>query len=87
MFATIELAAQEALRAREREQKKSTEEEKQKIEENLRKSHQVNDWLKQEKKKLLQEKDKLRQMAEGEIEFLKEEPRSKKIGKTVPKDR
>ena len=55
-----ELEAQEALRAREREQKKATEDEKRRLKENLRKSCQLNDRLKEEKEKLLQEKDKLR---------------------------
>ena len=41
-----ELAAQEALREKEREQRKLVEEEPQRIEENLRKSHANNDWLK-----------------------------------------
>ena len=68
-----ELVAQEALRAREREQKKATEEEKRKIEENLWKSHQLNDRLKEEKKKSLQEKDKLQRSVEVKIERIKEE--------------
>ena len=34
----------------------------------LRKSHLNNNWLKEEREKLLQEKDKLRRMAEPEIE-------------------
>ena len=54
-----DLEGQEALRGREWEQKKAIEEEKRKIEENLWKSHQLNDRLKEEKKKSLQEKDKL----------------------------
>ena len=75
-----ELAAQEALRTRERTLKKANEEEQRKIvenlrraEENLRKGHQAYDRLKEEKEKVLQEKDKLRRMAETDIERLKEE--------------
>ena len=68
-----ELEAQEALRTKEREQKKATEEEKRKIEKKLRKSQQLTDQLKEDKEKLLQEKDKVRRSAEVEIERLKEE--------------
>ena len=46
------MAAQDALRAREREQKKAAEEGKQKIEEKLRRSQQLTDQLKEEKEKL-----------------------------------
>ena len=63
-----ELAAHEALRERERAQKQTTEEEKQRLEENLRKSHAHNDRLKEERENLLHEKDKLRRMVEIEIE-------------------
>ena len=68
-----ELAAQKALRARYREQKKTPEEEKRKIEENLQKTQAANNRLKEEKDKLLQEKDKLHRIAKGEIERLKKE--------------
>ena len=77
-----DLAAQEALRAKERELKKVAEEEQRKTTDNLRqaeeclrKGHEAYDWLKEEKEKLLQEKDKLRRSAEVEIEWLKEELR------------
>ena len=70
-----ELAAQEALRAGEWEQKKVAEEEKPKIEENIRKTHQLNDRLKEEKEKLLQEKYKLRRSTEVKMQWLKEELR------------
>ena len=80
-----DLAAQEALRARERELKMAAEEEQRKTadnlrraEESLRKGHQAYDRLKEEKEKVLQEKDKLRRMAETEIERLKEELRQQK---------
>ena len=63
-----ELAAQEALRGREREQKKATEDENMRIEEALWKSPTNNDRLKEECDKLLQEKDKLWRSAEVEIE-------------------
>ena len=59
-----ELAAQEALRTREKELKKAVEEEQRKTaenlrraEENLRKGHIAFDRLKEEKEKLLKEKD------------------------------
>ena len=75
-----ELAAQEALRAREREWKKEAEEEQRKTadslcrpKESLRKGHQAYDRLKEENEKLLQEKGKLQRSAEVEIERLKEE--------------
>ena len=54
-----ELAAQETLREKEWEHKKLAEEEQWRVEENLRKSHANNDRLKEEREKLLQEKDKL----------------------------
>ena len=44
----------------------------------MRKGHQAYDWLKEEKEKLLQEKDKLRRLTEVEIERLKEELRQQK---------
>ena len=53
-----DLAAQEALQAREREQRK-TADNLRRTEESLRKGHQANDRLKEEKEKVLQEKDKL----------------------------
>ena len=65
-----ELAAQEALRGDEREQKKLAEEERWEVEETLRKSQANNDQLKEEREKLLQDKDKLRRQAETEIHFL-----------------
>ena len=65
-----ELATQEALRGREREQKKATEEGKRRIEEALHKSLANNDQLKEEREKLMQEKDKLSCSAEAEIERL-----------------
>ena len=75
-----ELTAQEALRTREPDLKKAVKEEQQKTienlrraEENLRKGHLAYDRLKEEKEKVLQEKDKLRRMADTEIERLKEE--------------
>ena len=40
-----------------------------------RKSYQLNDRLKEEREKLLQEKDKLRRLGEVKIEWLKEELR------------
>ena len=43
-----------------------------------RKSYQLNEWLKEEKEKLLQEKDKLQLSAEVEIDRLKEELRQQK---------
>jgi chromosome segregation ATPase len=80
-----ELAAQEALRSRERELKtaaeaelKKTAENLRRAEESLRKGHQAYDRLKEEKDKVLQEKDKLRKTAETEIERLKEELRQQK---------
>ena len=80
-----ELAAQEALRSRERDLNKAAKEELKKtaknlcrVEENLRKGHQAYDRLKDEKEKVLQEEDKLRRMAEIEIERLKEELRQQK---------
>ena len=80
-----DLAAQEALRARERELKKAAEEEQRRTadslrrtEESLRRGHQAYDRLKEEKDKLLQEKEKLRRMEEVEIEHLKEELRQQK---------
>ena len=48
------------------------------MEENLRKSQANNDWLKEEHEKLLQDKDKIRRMAETEIKRLKEEFRQQK---------
>ena len=65
-----ELAAQEALREKEREQRKLAEDERRRMEEGLRKSHANNDRLKEEREKLLQDKDKLRRQAETEIHFL-----------------
>ena len=59
-----ELAAQEALRGNEREQKKLAEEERWEVEETLRKSQANNDQLKEEREKLLQDKDKLRRQEE-----------------------
>ena len=47
-----ELAAQEALREQEREQRKLVEDERRRIEEGLRKSHANNDRLKEERDKL-----------------------------------
>ena len=80
-----ELAAQEALRSRERELKtaaeaelKKTAENLRRAEESLRKGHQAYDRLREEKEKVLQEKDKLRKAAETEIERLKEELRQQK---------
>ena len=66
-----ELAAQEALREKEREQRKLAKEERRRIEESLLKSHANNDRLKEEREKLQQEKDKLHRQAEIEIERLK----------------
>ena len=43
-----ELVAQEALREKEREQRRLAEDERRRIEEGLRKSHANNDWLKEE---------------------------------------
>ena len=65
-----ELAAQEALRGKDKEQKKLAEEERRRVQENLRKSQANNDRLKEEREKLLQDKDKLRRQAETEIHFL-----------------
>ena len=65
-----ELAAQEALREQEREQRKLAEEERQRIEEGLRKCHANNDRLKEERDKLQQDKDRLRRQAETEIKRL-----------------
>jgi hypothetical protein len=80
-----ELAAQEALRNRERELKtaaeaelKKTAEKLRQAEESLRKGHQAYDRLKEEKEKMLHEKDKLRRTAETEVERLKEELRQQK---------
>ena len=67
-----ELAAQEALREKEREQRRLVEDERRRMEEGLRKSHANNDRLKEERDKLQQEKDRLRRNAETEIECLKE---------------
>mgnify|MGYP007132931507 CR=1 FL=1 len=78
-----ELSAQEALRGREREQKKIAEEEKQRIEETLRKSEANNDRLKEEREKLLQEKEKLWRSAETEMEILREELGNKRTGRTA----
>ena len=75
-----ELAAQEALGTRDCDLKKAAKEEQRKTaenlhwaEENLRKGHQAYDRLKEEKEKVLQEKDKLRRMAETKIERIEEE--------------
>ena len=80
-----ELAAQEALRSRERELKtaaeaelKKTAENLRRAEESLRKGHQAYDRLKEEKEKMLQEKERLRRNAETEVERLKEELRQVK---------
>ena len=54
-----ELAAQEVLRRNEREQKKTVEEQR-RMEENLRKSQANNDRLKEEREKLLKDKDNIR---------------------------
>ena len=55
-----ELAAQEALREKEWEQRKLAEDERRRMEEGLRKVHANNDRLKKERDKLQQEKDKNR---------------------------
>ena len=75
-----DLAAQEALWAKERELKKMAEEEQRKttdslcrVKKSLRKGHQAYDQLKEEKEKVLQEKDKLRRSTKVEIGRLKEE--------------
>ena len=75
-----DLAAQEALRARERDLKKAAEEEQRettrslrRAEESLRKGHQACDRIEEEKENLLQEQDKLQKSAEVEINRLKEE--------------
>ena len=73
-----ELAAQEALREKEKEQRRLAEDDRRRIEEGLRKSHANNDRLKEERDKLQQEKDRLRRHAETEIERLKEELRQQK---------
>ena len=73
-----ELAAQDALREKEREQRKLAENERRRMEEGLRKSHANNDRLKEERDKLHQEKDRLCWHAETEIERLKEELRQQK---------
>ena len=80
LIATLreEFKAQEALREKEREQRKLVEEERQRMEESLRKSQANNDRLREEKDKLQQEKDRLRRHAETEIELLKEELRQQK---------
>ena len=70
--------AQEALREKEREQRRLVEDEKRRIEESLRKNHANNDRLKEERDKLQQEKDRLRWHAETEFERLKEELRPQK---------
>ena len=69
---------QVALREKEKDLWKTTEEEKWRIKESLRKIQTNNDQLKEEKENLLQEKDKLRTMAETEIEWRKEEIRQQK---------
>ena len=72
-----ELAAQEVLRRNEREQKKTVEEQR-RMEENLRKSQANNDRLKEEREKLLKDKDNIRWQAETGIEWLKEELQQQK---------
>ena len=69
---------QVALREKEKDLWKTTEEEKWRIKESLRKIQTNNDQLKEEKENLLQEKGKLRTMAETEIEWRKEEIRQQK---------
>ena len=73
-----ELAVQEALREKEKEQRRLVEDERRRIEEGLRRSQANNDRLKEERDKLQQEKDRLRRHAETEIERLKEELRQQK---------
>ena len=73
-----ELKAQEALREKEREQRKLAEEERRRMEESLRKSQDNNDRLREEKDKMQHEKDRLRRHAETKIECLKEELRQQK---------
>ena len=58
---TLATAAQEALREKEREQRKLAEDERRRMEEGLRKSHANNDRLKEERDKLQQEKDRTTQ--------------------------
>ena len=70
-----ELRAQEALREKEREQRKLAEEDRRRMEEGLRKGQANNDRLSEEKDKLQKEKDRLRRHAEQEIERLQEELR------------
>ena len=74
-----ELGAQEALREKEREQRKLGEEEERRIEESLRKSHANNDRLKEEREKLQQEKDKLSRQAETEIELRQQKDRDNRL--------
>ena len=59
-----ELRAQEALREKEREQRKLAEEDRRRMEEGLRKGRANNDRLQEEKDKLQKEKDRLRRQAE-----------------------
>ena len=59
-----ELSSQEELRERETDYRKTVEEEKRRTEESLWKIQGSFDGLKKERENLLQEKDKLRRMAE-----------------------
>ena len=70
--------APEALREKEREQRKLAEEERQRIKESLQTTHANNDRRKEEREKLQLEKDKLRRQVETEIERRKEELRQQK---------
>ena len=60
-----ELAPHATLRGRQREQMKVAEEEKQRIKETLRKSQANTDWMKEEREKLLQKKNKHRRIDEA----------------------
>ena len=80
LIATLkeELQAQEALREKEREQRKLVEDDRRRMEEGLRRSKATNNRLQDEKDKLQKEKDRLRRRAEQEIERLQEEIRQQK---------
>ena len=69
------LAAQAAMKEKEKQLHKAFEDEKWRMEESLQRLQSNMDQLKEEKDGLQQEKDKLRSMAETKIERRKEELR------------